>query len=150
VTDFDAGTLAIRLGSALVAGAVVGVDREVKKRPAGLQTHALVSLGAALVMLVTLGAAPGADPASRAIQGLITGIGFLGAGVILRHESERRIEGLTTAATIWVAAGLGMACGAGELTLALIALAAIVLVLVGGQRVEAWMERRGLGNEEKH
>ena len=149
--ELDAGTLALRLGAAMLAGAVLGIDREVKKKPAGLRTHALVSLGAALVVMLTAGASGGsADAMSRAIQGVITGIGFLGAGVILRHESERRIEGLTTAASIWVAAGLGMACGAGLLGLALCALGAVLLVLVGGERVEAWMQKRGMGNEEKH
>ena len=151
MTELDAGTLALRLGGAMLAGAVLGLDREVKRKPAGLRTHALVSLGAALVVLVTAAASGGsADAISRAIQGVITGIGFLGAGVILHHESERRIEGLTTAASIWVAAGLGMACGAGLLGLALFALGAVLLVLVGGERVEAWMQKRGLGNEEKH
>src|SRR5688572_8358529 len=117
--DLEATELAIRLGAALLAGAIIGIDREVNRRPAGMRTHALVSLGAALTVLVIAGA-PGtqADALSRVVQGVITGIGFLGAGVIMQHEAERRVEGLTTAATIWVAAALGMACGAGQLALA--------------------------------
>ena len=146
----DPAEIALRLGAALVAGALIGLDREFKKRPAGLQTHALVSLGAALTLLVVAGAPPGAgDPMSRAVQGIITGIGFLGAGVIMQHERERRVEGLTTAASIWTAAALGMACGAGYLLLAGIGLAAIIFVLVVGGWVEVWMERRGMGNKEK-
>jgi putative Mg2+ transporter-C (MgtC) family protein len=142
---------ALRLGAALVAGAILGIDREIKKKPAGLRTHALVSVGAALVVLVTAGASGGnADAVSRSIQGVITGIGFLGAGVVMKHEAEHRVEGLTTAASIWVAAALGMACGAGLAELALVALAAIVVILVGGERVERWMQRRGLGNEDRH
>ena len=143
--------IALRLGAALVAGGLIGLDREIKKRPAGLQTHALVSLGAAITVLVVAGASAGSgDPLSRVVQGIITGIGFLGAGVIMQYERERRVEGLTTAASIWTAAALGMACGAGYLALACAGLAAILFVLVVGGRVEEWMQKRGLGNEDKH
>ena len=146
----DPAEIVLRLGAALVAGALIGLDREVKKRPAGLQTHALVALGAALTLLVVAGTPSSTgDPMSRAVQGIITGIGFLGAGVIMQHERERRVEGLTTAASIWTAAALGMACGAGYLVLAGIGLAAIVFVLVVGGWLEVWLERRGLGNKEK-
>ena len=148
--NLDIGEIALRLGVALLAGALIGLDREIKKRPAGLQTHALVSLGAALTLLVVVtGSGAGGDPASRAVQGIITGIGFLGAGVIMQYERERRIEGLTTAASIWSAAALGMACGAGYLALAGVGLAAIILVLVAGGWIEGWMERRGMGNKER-
>jgi putative Mg2+ transporter-C (MgtC) family protein len=147
----DIAEIALRLGAALVAGALVGLDREIKKRPAGLQTHALVSLGAALTLLVVaMGSGSAGDPASRAVQGIITGIGFVGAGVIMQHERERRVEGLTTAASIWTAATLGMACGAGYLALAGVALAGIILVLVGGGWLEGWLERRGMGNGGRH
>jgi len=142
--------VALRLGAALVAGALIGLDREIKKRPAGLQTHALVSIGAALAVLVVIGSPhPTGDPMSRAVQGIITGIGFVGAGVIMQYERERRVEGLTTAASIWTAAALGMACGAGYLALASVGLGAILFVLVALGRVEGWMARRGLGNDEK-
>lgn len=142
-TSPDAVAMATRLGLALAAGAVVGLDRELKKKPAGLRTHALVSIGSALVVLVVLafGGGPGGDPLSRTVQGIITGIGFLGAGVIMQYEHERRVEGLTTAASIWVASGLGMACGAGFVELVGIALLMILLVLIGGEYVE-----RALGN----
>jgi putative Mg2+ transporter-C (MgtC) family protein len=141
--DLNSTAIAVRIGAALLAGALIGIDRELKNKPAGLRTHALVSIGAALVVLVTLGLAPGeGDPVSRAIQGVITGIGFLGAGVIMQYEAERRVEGLTTAASIWTAAGLGMACGAGLVELALIALAAILFVLLGGIALEAMIARR--------
>ena len=148
--DLDTAEIVLRLGAALLAGGLIGLDREIKKRPAGLQTHALVALGAALTVLVVVGSPGGsADPVSRAVQGIITGIGFLGAGVIMQYERERRVEGLTTAASIWTAAALGMACGAGYLALAGMGLAAIILVLVAGGWIEVWMERRGLGNKEK-
>jgi putative Mg2+ transporter-C (MgtC) family protein len=146
----DGGEIALRLGAALLAGALIGLDREIKKRPAGLQTHSLVCLGAALTVMAVEFSSPGnGDATSRAVQGIITGIGFLGAGVIIQYERERRVEGLTTAASIWTAAALGMACGAGHLALAAIGVAAIILVLVAGGWIEVWMERRGMGNKEK-
>src|SRR5688572_8055120 len=133
----DAGEIALRLGAALLAGALIGLDREIKKRPAGLQTHSLVCLGAALTVMAVEFSSPGnGDATSRAVQGIITGIGFLGAGVIIQYERERRVEGLTTAASIWTAAALGMACGAGHLALAGIGTAAIILVLVAGGWIE--------------
>jgi putative Mg2+ transporter-C (MgtC) family protein len=146
----DTPEIALRLGAALLAGALIGLDREIKKRPAGLQTHALVSLGASLaVLVVAMGSGPAGDPASRVVQGIITGIGFVGAGVIMQYERERRVEGLTTAASIWSAAALGMACGAGYFSLAAMALAAVILVLVAGGWIEGWMERRGVGKKDE-
>ena len=148
--DIDLIEIAARLGAALLAGALVGLDREIKRRPAGLQTHALVSLGAAVtILVVAVGSGPSGDPASRAVQGIITGIGFVGAGVIMQYERERRVEGLTTAASIWAAAALGIACGSGYLVLAGAALVAIIFVLVVGGWIEAWMERRGVGNKAR-
>ena len=146
----DLTEIALRLAVALAAGAAIGIDREIKKRPAGLQTHALVSIGAALAVLAVVASSPSADAFSRAVQGIVTGIGFVGAGVIMQYERERRVEGLTTAASIWTAAALGMAAGAGQILLVAAGLAAIILVLVAGGWIEAWMERRGLGNDEKH
>ncbi len=122
---------------------MIGLDRELNRKPAGLRTHSLVALGAAIVMIATVAASQGApDAISRAIQGIITGIGFLGAGVIMQHEHERRVEGLTTAASIFVSAGLGIACGAGFVELALIAVTATLVVLVGGNWLEDAIGRR--------
>lgn len=144
--DLDSMSIAVRLGAALLAGAIIGIDRELKNRPAGLRTHSMVSIGAAVVVLATVASSQGApDAVSRAIQGVITGIGFLGAGVIMQYEHERRIEGLTTAASIWVAAGLGIACGAGLVELVGIAMVAAILVLVGGNWVEDALNRRSQG-----
>jgi putative Mg2+ transporter-C (MgtC) family protein len=144
--DLDSMAIVVRLGLALLAGAILGVDREIKRKPAGLRTHSLVSIGAAVVVLVTISSSRGdADAVSRAIQGVITGIGFLGAGVIMQYEAERRIEGLTTAASIWVAAGLGIACGAGFVEIVAIALAASLLVLLAGEVVESFIQRRSGG-----
>lgn len=141
----DEMAMALRIGAALLAGAVLGINRDLHRKPAGLRTHALVSIGGALVVLVAIIVANGhghGDSVSRVMQGLITGIGFLGAGVIIHHEAERRIEGLTTAASIWVAAGLGMACGAGLFALAFVALLAAMAVLVLGGPLERALERR--------
>ena len=96
--------IALRLGSATLIGGVLGLNRELGGKPAGLRTNALVSLGAALLILASLGVAADTDHAlqanvmSRAIQGIITGIGFLGAGVIIRDTSGARVHGITTAA----------------------------------------------------
>lgn len=135
--------IALRIGAALLAGAVLGINRDLHHKSAGLRTHALVSIGSAVVILVVLMATQGAaDALSRAVQGLVTGIGFVGAGVIVHHEVERRVAGLTTAASIWIAAAIGMACGAGLTSLALIGLAATLIVLVWGGKVEHTLERR--------
>ena len=102
-----------------------------------------MSIGSALVVVLVLTVAQGApDALSQAIQGLETGIRFVGAGVIMHHEVERRVVGLTTAASIWVAAAIGMACGAGLTSLVLIALGATLLVLMWGGRLERALERR--------
>ena len=115
----------LRLGAATIFGAAVGFDREIHAKPAGLRTQALVSLGAATITLVTselalLATSYDADAVSRAIQGVVTGIGFLGGGVILRDQTGLQVQGLTTAATIWISAALGLACGAGLWRLAFI------------------------------
>jgi putative Mg2+ transporter-C (MgtC) family protein len=147
----DITAIALRIGAALLAGAILGINRDLEHKPAGLRTHALVSIGSALVIVLVLTVANGAaDALSRAIQGLVTGIGFVGAGVIMHHDVERRVEGLTTAASIWVAAGIGMACGAGLTLLALIALGATLLVLAWGGRLERALARRfGAGPDDK-
>ncbi len=137
----DTVEVAMRIAAALVAGAVIGIDRELQRKPAGLRTHSLVSIGAALVVVASLRAGGDADAVSRVVQGIITGIGFLGGGVILQLEAERRIEGLTTAASIWVAAGLGVACGAGLWTLVAVGLVAAVLMLTAGNLIEDAVKR---------
>jgi putative Mg2+ transporter-C (MgtC) family protein len=128
---------ALRLGSAVAIGGLVGFDRGLRQKPAGLRTHALVSLGAALMTYTGLELAP-AYPGdnTRVLQGIIAGVGFLGGGVILRDSQDQRVRGLTTAASIWIVAGLGMACGAGHWRTALVASAFTLLVLVAGRRIE--------------
>jgi putative Mg2+ transporter-C (MgtC) family protein len=136
----------LRLAAATVVGGLVGLNRELRDKPAGLRTHALVSLGAALVTVSALEVAtragdPRGEAFARVAQGVITGIGFLGGGVILRDAAQQRIRGLTTAATIWVVACLGIACGAGHWTAALTAIVLTFAVLLFGGPVEDRLHR---------
>ena len=138
----DLSVIAVRLATALGVGAMLGINRDLRRKPAGVRTHSLVAIGAALVVMAAL-AMPTSTPdtVSRIVQGLITGIGFLGAGVIIHHEAEARVEGLTTAASIWVAAALGAASGAGLWELAVAGLCAALIVLVLGGPFERALER---------
>ena len=135
----------LRLMAAAAVGSAIGIDRELRGKPAGLRTHAMVSLGAAVIMVVTARMAPSAfehvDAMSRAIQGIIAGVGFLGAGAILKGGTEESVHGLTTAASIWVVACLGVACGAGQWIASLIAAALTLLILIVGVPVESFLRR---------
>jgi putative Mg2+ transporter-C (MgtC) family protein len=111
----EAVRVVIRLLAALIAGAVIGYQRERAGKAAGLRTHMLVSMGTAMFVLAAAESGMQEDALSRVVQGLATGIGFLGAGAILKLESERRIRGLTTSAGIWMTAALGVAIGLGAL-----------------------------------
>jgi putative Mg2+ transporter-C (MgtC) family protein len=135
-----------RLALSIVVGAVIGLNRDLHGKQAGVRTNALVSLGAALAVLIVV--PPGEDDAeridalSRVIQGVLTGIGFLGAGVILRDPVSRHVSGLTTAAAVWLAALLGVACGAGFYVVALIALILGLGAIACGGPFERWFRRR--------
>ena len=146
----------IRLLAATGIGGAIGLNRELTRKPAGLRTHALVALGAALatVSAVQLSGPEGAthgDAVSRVIQGVIAGIGFLGGGVIL-HTEGRNVVGLTTAATIWVAAALGISCAVGQWRAAGAAVVIALVVLVIGRGLESALHRikgdRDHGNED--
>jgi putative Mg2+ transporter-C (MgtC) family protein len=136
--------LLLRLGAAVMAGAVIGLNRDLRDRPAGVRTHSLVGLGSALVMVAAI-ELPGdpvqAGAAVRAIQGVLTGIGFLGAGVILRQPDQKTVLGLTTAATIWVTAALGLVCGLGHWMLAGTGIALVLAVLLLGGPLERLVRR---------
>ena len=125
----------LRLGAAVFAGAIIGFDREMRDKPAGLRTVSLVSLGSAVFTLTALG--PGAvDSTSRVIQGIVTGVGFLGAGTIIRGRDEQSVRGLTTAASVWLAAAVGVACGLAYWAVAVSAVVLGLLVL-GLEGIEA-------------
>jgi putative Mg2+ transporter-C (MgtC) family protein len=122
-----------RLIAATMLGAIVGVERERAGKPAGLRTHILVCLGTTVFVLAASGVGISGEGLSRVIQGIITGIGFLGAGSILKLSEERDIQGLTTAAGIWMTAAIGVAVGLGSLGLALLGavLTLIILAVLG-------------------
>lgn len=131
-----------RLALATLLGAAVGYDREMLHKPAGVRTLALVALGSALVSLMsTLLAHPSAgedlSAPGRMIQGLVAGVGFIGGGVILRLESEQRVEGLTTAASIWVVAAIGIAAGLGLWRTAVLGVVIALAVLLLGRPLVA-------------
>jgi putative Mg2+ transporter-C (MgtC) family protein len=118
----NAGTttvIVVRLLTATVLGGMLGLERERKGRAAGLKTHILVSIGSALFVMAPLlsGISPG--DVTRVMQGIVSGIGFLGAGAIIKLERDERIEGLTTAAGIWMVSAVGMAAGMGMEVIAL-------------------------------
>jgi putative Mg2+ transporter-C (MgtC) family protein len=125
--------LIIRLLFAIVLGAILGAQREHRGKPAGLRTHMLVSLGAALFVIAAIQSGMDNEALSRLLQGLVAGIGFLGAGAILKLQREREVEGLTTAAGLWLTAAVGVAVGLGRLGLATIAmfLAWIIMSVLG-------------------
>lgn len=120
----------VRMFAAVLLGAVVGIERERAGKPAGLRTHMLVSLGTAVVVIAGSDAGMSLDGLSRVIQGIVTGIGFIGAGTILKLNEQREIQGLTTAAGLWMTAAIGVAVGLGILGVALIGTLVTVLVLV--------------------
>lgn len=123
----------LRMVVAIVLGGLVGIQREKSGKPAGVRTHMLVCLATAVVVLACSGMGMAYDAQSRVIQGIVTGIGFIGAGTILKINEERDIQGLTTAAGLWLTAAIGIACGVGTIGIALITavLTVIVLALAG-------------------
>ena len=123
--------VSMRLLLAAALGGILGYEREYKGKAAGLRTHMLVALGAALFVLVPLEAGMPLEDLSRVMQGIITGIGFLGAGTILKGSSQRDVKGLTTAAGIWLTAAIGVAAGLGhEATAVLTTCFALVIFLL--------------------
>jgi len=126
----------IRLGLAAVVGALIGINRDLTRKPMGSRTLALVALGAATVAIAAV-RAPGigedADALSRVIQGIVQGvmggISFIGAGVILRNPAARSVDGLTTAAAVWATAALGIACALGEWILVMVGTFVALVIL---------------------
>lgn len=144
--------IALRLGGAAAAGAVIGLNRDLAKKPIGMRTLGLVALGAAVVSVAAIqvpGMAENADAMSRVVQGVIqgvmAGISFIGAGVILRNSEAGTIEGLTTAATVWLTAAIGIACGLGAWRTVLVALGLALFLLV----VVGWLETLWEGKERR-
>lgn len=138
-TELPLADLALRLGAASLAGMIIGLEREWRQKPAGLRTHMLVSLAAAAFTIISfelfrtsLEISPGSngDPI-RVIEGVVAGVAFLGAGVIIQSRGD--VRNLTTGATIWMSGATGLACGGGFFIVAglLVALSLVVLVVLG-------------------
>lgn len=122
-----------RLVLSAVIGGMIGFEREVKSRPAGLKTHILVSLGSTLIMLLSLYGFESGDPSRMAAQ-VVTGIGFLGAGTIMKTGDS--VQGLTTAATIWISSAIGLAVGNGYYLGSLVTSFIVLITLVGLSRID--------------
>jgi len=151
--DLGETELLLRLGAATAAGMALGLNRDLHNKPIGMRTLGLVALGSAIVVVSTVyfeSLVGNPDALSRVVQGVIqgimAGISFIGAGVILRDAQARTVEGLTTAATVWVTAALGIACGLAAWKIAAtgVGLALFLLAAVG------WLENRlGLGEGQR-
>lgn len=137
----------IRLGLASLCGMLIGINRDVKAKTAGMRTLALVALGAGLVTMVAathpeFSGHPDAESRvlQGVIQGVLAGIGFIGAGAILRHgRHDEVVHGVTTAATVWTAAALGIACGLARWPLVAVALFFVFLILIVAKPIERWI-----------
>jgi putative Mg2+ transporter-C (MgtC) family protein len=135
------GELALPLIASIILGGLLGIEREIKGHWAGLRTHIMVSMGAALFILigVRLDESRTVD-LSRIIQGIATGIGFIGAGTIVKLTEKMEVRGLTTASSVWLAAAVGTACGVGAYALAAMGAVFSVIVLTTLRRVERHLE----------
>jgi putative Mg2+ transporter-C (MgtC) family protein len=133
--------LALRLLVATAIGCVIGLNRDLHGKPTGVRTMGLVGLASAMIVAAAAEVG-GPGDATRAIQGIMTGIGFLGAGVIVKEADGDRVHGLTTAATIWLTSALGIACGLGAWALALLAATLAFFVLIVGGPVEKRLRLR--------
>lgn len=148
VNSADWVSLLFRLGLAALVGGAVGWNRQMTGKAAGLRTHMLVSLGAALFVVIPIaaGSTSSNDALSRAIQGVATGVGFLGAGEIIqlsRTTNKPQVRGLTSAASIWVTAALGMVSACGLWQASLIGTLMALLILDGAKRIEGRIPTNG-------
>lgn len=133
----DAVRIVLRLLMAVLLGGLIGYEREQRRKAAGLRTHMMVSVGAAVFVLAPVESGMQVADVSRVLQGVVAGIGFLGAGAIIKMDDQGIVKGLTTASSIWVAAAIGITVGLGRETLAIIATLLALFILV----VLRWCER---------
>jgi len=144
MTELDWLEILLRLGVATLAAGAIGLDRDLHGKPIGLKTLGIVGLSTATVVLLAVQFAEHGkvtDAASRVIQGILTGIGFLGAGVIVHQSAGFRVRGLTSAACTFLAACLGIACGVGQWLIVGTALMLALLILTVGNSTEHWLHR---------
>ena len=139
----DIPDIAVRLGVATVIGVLLGLNRDLHGKSTGVRTLGLVCLGSAMAVL-SIHAATGTEE-SRVIQGIVTGVGFLGAGVIIRSEKGHHVHGLTTAACVWVTACVGAACAIAQWQIVVIGVALVLILLVFGGPFERAIDRRWPG-----
>lgn len=142
----DTTEIALRLGIAAAAGAMLGLNRDLHNKPTGVRTLGLVGLASALIVIAVGG---NSGDISRVMQGIVTGIGFLGAGVIVRAERGKRVHNLTTAASVWLTACAGAASGGGQWKPVLIAAPFAVVLLSFGGRFEKLFHQR-MPEPEEH
>lgn len=143
INDLDEGVrIVVRLLVASVLGGLIGYERESKGKAAGLRTHMLVALGAALFVLAPSLSDMQVADVSRVLQGVIAGIGFLGAGAIIKSRGSTDVKGLTTAASIWFTAAVGITAGLGREMLALVSTLFALFILIVLSRTEAHLEKK--------
>jgi putative Mg2+ transporter-C (MgtC) family protein len=142
--------VSIRLLAALLIGTAIGLQRELTHKPAGLRTHMLVALGSALFIVGAAESGMHSDSLSRIVQGLATGIGFLGAGAILKLTSEREIQGLTTAGGVWMTAAASAAAGLGQIAVAIIGTVFGLLILAAFRKLEERLGHLAKKDAEVH
>ena len=130
---------------ALLLGATIGWERERREADAGLRTHMLVALGDALFVLVPAEAGLSDEGLSRVVQGVVSGIGFRGAGAVLKSSDEGRVHGLTTAASVWATAAIGVAAGLGREATAVLATVFVLVVLAALRRLSRSIHGRSGG-----
>lgn len=137
----EATRVLIRLALAGLLGALLGIERETKGKAAGVRTHMLVAMGSAMFVLVSDLFTIGPADMSRVLQGVTAGVGFLGAGTILKGSAESQVKGLTTAAGIWMTAAIGVAAGLGEESAAILSTLFTLMVMTLLPAVTALLER---------
>ena len=136
----DTLDIALRLGTATLVGAVLGLNRDLHGKPTGVRTLGLVCLGSALAVLSIQDGS--STDASRIVQGIMTGVGFLGAGVIVRNSKGQHVHGLTTAACVWVTACIGAACAVAKWQIVVVGAFLVLVILVFGGPFEKAIDRR--------
>jgi putative Mg2+ transporter-C (MgtC) family protein len=141
----DTLDIAVRLGVATLVGVILGLNRDLHGKATGVRTLGLVSLGSALAVL-SINKGSSAE-ASRVIQGIVTGGGFLGAGVIVRNAKGHLVHGLTTAACVWVTACIGAACAIAEWQVVVLGAVFVLVILIFGGAFEKAISRRWLRQE---
>lgn len=134
--------VAMRLAAAAALGGLIGIERQLAHKAAGLRTHMTVCLASAVFVLIAIESGAQIADVSRVLQGVAAGVGFLGAGTILKGTTEETIQGLTTAATVWLTAAIGAAAGAGHFVVAATSVAVAWVILLVFKLVERVLGRR--------